>query len=210
MDERKSIPVPAAARLCAVYRLLCDLSAQGVNFVSSGDLGEALGIGAHNIRKDISHISGGGSGRSGYDTARLKKQIAEHFGLENEYRACVTGLGRLGQALVRDGQHIFKELKIVAAFDSDLNRVETIDVGVPVHPTYEITETVKRLNIDTAILTVPDPTAQECAERLITGGIKGIMNFTATHLKVKGGVTVRNIDLAGEFKILSALMFLGG
>jgi redox-sensing transcriptional repressor len=185
------------------------LSEQGVRVVSSGDLGGALGIGAHNIRKDIGYISAGGSGRNGYDVERLKKLIAERFGLDNEYRACIAGLGRLGRALARDGQHIFKELKIVACFDSDVNLVETVDVGVPVYPSYEITETVKRLNVNTAILTVPDPNAQECAERLVKGGVKGIMNFTAAHLKVGDNVTVRSVDLAGEFRVLSALMFLG-
>jgi redox-sensing transcriptional repressor len=181
-----------------------------VDHVSSHELGDRLGVGAHNIRKDVGNISSSCSGRGGYDVERLKGIIAGRFGLDCEYKACVAGLGRLGRALLRDGQDIFKELKIVAGFDSDVNLVETISAGVPVYPSYEITDTVKRLGVEVAVLAVPDASAQECAGRLVRGGVRGIMNFTSERIKAGAGVTVRNVDLAGEFRVLSALMFLGG
>jgi redox-sensing transcriptional repressor len=58
-----------------------------------------------------------------------------------------------------------------------------------------------------AILAVPETSAQECADRLIKGGIKGIMNFTPERIKTKTWVKVRNVDILGEFRVLSALMF---
>jgi redox-sensing transcriptional repressor len=207
---RKGVPVPAAARLCAVYRLLGGMSERGAEFVSSGELGEMLGVGAHNIRKDIGYISNACSGRRGYGVEQLRARIAERFGFDRRHKACVVGLGRLGRALMRDGQHIFSGLEIIAAFDSDVNVVETISSDIPVYPSYDITETVKRMNIDMAILTVPEANAQECADRLINGGVKGIMNFTPERIKTSDGVKVRDIDITGEFRTLSALMFLDG
>jgi redox-sensing transcriptional repressor len=207
--SRGRISVPAVARLCSIYRLLGNLAAGGAEFVSSGELGARLGVGAHNIRKDIGYVSDISSGRSGYNIERLRRRIAERFGFGRGRMACVVGLGRLGRALMRDGERIFTGLSIAAGFDSDVNLVETISAGVPVYPSYDITETIKRLNIDIGILTVPAPAAQECADRLIKGGIKGIMNFTPEHLKTEPGVTVRDIDISGEFRVLSALMFLG-
>jgi redox-sensing transcriptional repressor len=169
-----------------------------------------LGVGAHNIRKDIGSISNACSGRRGYGVEQLRECIARRFGFGRRHRACVAGLGRLGRALLRDGQHIFSGLEIVAAFDSDVNLVETISSDVPVYPSYDITETVKRLGIDMAILAVPEANAQECADRLIKGGVKGIMNFTPERIKTGDGVKVRDIDIAGELRTLSALMFLDG
>jgi redox-sensing transcriptional repressor len=185
------------------------LSSQGVSAISSGEIGEKLGVGAHSVRKDVGCVSSSASGQGGYDVRRLKKAIAARFGFQSEYKACVVGLGQLGQALMRGGRDAFKGLRIVAGFDSDVNVVETISADVPVYPSYEITETVKRLKIEIAVLTVPDPAAQETADRLIKGGVKGIMNFTSEHIKTNADISVRNIDLTGEFRVLSALMFSG-
>ncbi|MDR0305636.1 MAG: redox-sensing transcriptional repressor Rex [Chitinispirillales bacterium] len=205
------IPLPAVARLCAIYRLLRDLSLQGVTLISSSALGEMLGVGAHNIRKDISCLmeTEAGSGKSGYDVKRLKELIAGRLGFDNEFRACVVGLGRLGLALVRNERLFGEKIRVAAGFDSDVNLVETIKAGIDVYPSYEISEVVRRLNVELAVLTVPAANAQECANRLVRGGVRGILNFTSTVIKTEPAVKVRNVDLTGELQILSALVYLG-
>ena len=206
------IPLPAVARLCAIYRLLCGLSAQEGALISSAALGEKLGVGAHNIRKDVSYLTDieGGSGRNGYDVERLKELIGRRFGLDNEFRACIVGLGRLGLALLRGERFFDDRVRVTAGFDSDINLVETIKANIDVYPAYEITEVVRRLNVELAILTVPSPAAQECADRLVQGGVRGIVNFTSAVIKTEVFVKVRNVDLTGELTILSALVSMDG
>ncbi|MDR2728274.1 MAG: redox-sensing transcriptional repressor Rex [Chitinispirillales bacterium] len=206
----KKIPIPAVSRLCAIYRLLDDLSAQGTAFVSSGALGEMLGVGAHNIRKDISYLleTAGVSAKNGYDVKRLKEQISRALGFDTEGRACIVGLGRLGLAILREELFFNDNVRVVAGFDSNINLVETIKADIGVYPSFEMTDVVKRLNVKLAILTVPSQNAQECANRLVQGGVKGIVNFTSAVIKTEPFVKVRNVDLTGELKILSALASL--
>jgi len=206
----KKIPLPAVSRLSAIYRLLCDLSAQGVEFVSSAALGEMLGVGAHNIRKDVSYLleTDGASAKNGYDVERLKGQISRALGFDTEFKACVVGLGKLGLAILRNELFFNDKMRVVAGFDSNINLVETIKVDIDVYPSFDITETVKRLDVKLAILTVPQQFAQECANRLVQGGIKGIVNFTSVVIKTEPFVKVRNVDLTSELRILSALVSL--
>jgi redox-sensing transcriptional repressor len=95
----------------------------------------------------------------------------------------------------------------VAGFDSDVNKLETIKTAIMVFPSYDIAEIVKKMGIELAIIAVPVSHAQEMADRLITGGIRGILNLTPTVITIGGNrCFVRNIDIAGELRILSAMI----
>lgn len=204
----QSIPLPAIARLCAMYQVLCDLQREDVATVSSGALGERLGVGAHNVRKDVSFLAEAGSAGAGYDVERLRTLIATRFGFQKEKRTCVVGLGRLGSAILQYERLTGEEFRIVAGFDSDINLVETIKTNISVYPAYEISETVRRLGVEMAILAVPFSAAQDSADRLTAGGVRGIINFTPAVIRTDSSVVVRNVDLTSEFRVLSALMFL--
>jgi redox-sensing transcriptional repressor len=62
---------------------------------------------------------------------------------------------------------------------------------------------VSRLQIKIGILTVPTSAAQECADKLVEAGIKGIWNFSPIQLDVPSGIIVQNVDLAQSLGVLS-------
>ncbi len=203
----EKIPQPVIKRLCMIYQLLNEMLDKGHTTVSSSELGAMLGVGSHNVRKDISCLDGVKSGGSGYDIVNLKNAIAQKFGFADQKAACVVGLGRIGTAFLEHAHNIKSEFRIVAGFDSNTNRIETIKTSVSVYPAYQISETARRFNIKIAILTVPNSAAQDAANRLIDGGVKGIINFTDTNLVIrKDDVFVRNMDVTGEMRMLSALI----
>jgi redox-sensing transcriptional repressor len=203
----EQIPSPAIQRLCLIYQQLVDLERRGIAKVSSAELGEHLGIGAHNVRKDINYLGNIGNSGAGYDVFRLKETISQSFEFNKEKRACIAGLGRIGSAILHYPQIAGGEFKIVAGFDSNINKLETIKTDIAVFPAHQIVETVKRLNIDFAVLAVPIASAQDVADRLVDGGIKGIINFVPTVIKSRRqDVIIRNIDIAGELRVLSALI----
>jgi redox-sensing transcriptional repressor len=205
----RKIPEPAVARLCALYRLLEEFEQAGNNAVSSRILGERLALGAHNIRKDISYLGEIGNTGAGYEVAKLKAHIGAHLGIDIQRKACVVGLGRLGMAIVNYQKFQQSGFPIVAGFDSNINKLETLDAAIRVYPAYMIAEVVQRMNIELAILTVPHEAAQEVANRCVEGGIKGIVNFTRAVIRpARRGVVVRTIDVTGELRILSALIAL--
>jgi len=99
--------------------------------------------------------------------------------------------------------------KIVAGFDSSINRLETIITEIPVYPTHQIEEIIKGQNIELAVLTVPGEAAENTVEKLVLAGIRGIVNFSPVILNEnRKDVYITNIDVLGEFRYLSAMFTL--
>ena len=92
--------------------------------------------------------------------------------------------------------------KIVAAFDLNPKKRSQLS-GVPIYPSAQLTETVRRLNVSLGILTVPADQAQSVAEAMIAGGIRGIWNLTPVQLCVPADVIVKREDLAASLAVLS-------
>ena len=199
------IPQPAVIRLCSIYQLLCRLAVEGVLDISSTELEEKTGVPSHTIRKDINFLGEVGTSGKGYEVAKLKGHLESNLGLNKKRKACIVGLGRLGSAILQSQLLAGEEFRIVAGFDSNINVLETITTPISVYPSYEIAEIVRRMEIELAVLAVPPAGAQEAVERLVEGGVRGIVNFAPVIIKPKRkGVFVRNIDITGELRILSA------
>jgi len=165
-----------------------------------------LGLGSHNIRKDIGFLGEIGITGSGYDILKLKNHISQKMGFDRGKKACVVGLGRMGSAIINFDKFEYNGYQIIAGFDSNINVLETIRTNIDVYPAYLIPDIVKRYEIELAVVTVPESAAQSVAEKLIKGGIKGIVNFTPFVIKpTQKNVYIRNIDVICEFDILSAL-----
>jgi len=201
-----NIPTPTIIRLCQIHRMLDQCERAGKKRVSSTQIGTELGIGAHNVRKDINYLGEVGESGAGYGIVKLKACIEEQLGIDKKKKVCVVGLGNLGMALI---EHAAKnrEYDIVAGFDSSINRLETVQTSMPVYPSSDIREIVAAKGIELAMIAVPVPAAQEIADRLIAAGIKGILNFAPTTIiSNRKDVIVRNVDVDGEVRILSAMI----
>jgi redox-sensing transcriptional repressor len=182
------------------------LEKEGISRISSPELEKKIGMPSHTIRKDINYLGEIGNTGSGYDVVRLKDHIAQKLAFEAGQKACIVGLGHLGLAILNSPAMNGGDFTIVAGFDSNVNKIETITSSVPLFPSYEIAEIVKKSGIALAIVTVPPQSAQEVCDRLVDGGIKGIVNFAQTIIRPKReGVFIRNIDITVECRILSVL-----
>ena len=200
------IPIPAINRLCAVYQLLCDLHRKGLKKLSSSELASRTGLPPHTIRKDISYLGEIGSTGMGYDIQRLKNHIFSRLGLAKKVKVCIVGLGRLGLSILESPMLADDEFTVAAGFDSNINKLETLRTSVPVFPSHEITDVVRRIGIQLGIIAVTPENAQNVADRLVEGGVEGIVNFAPVVINPgTGSCIIRNIDLAGELRILSAL-----
>jgi redox-sensing transcriptional repressor len=205
----EKLPDPTIVRLCSIYQLLCELDKRGVKKVSSTELGEQAGVMAHTIRKDINFFGEIGNTGSGYEVARLKSHLARNLGFMSEKKACVVGLGRLGCAIIQTPVLAGGEFTIVAGFDSNINKLETIKTPIGLFPSYDIAEVVGKMAIELGIIAVSPASAQEVADRLIDGGVRGIVNFAPAVITPKtNNVYVRQVDLANELRILSAMISL--
>ncbi len=202
----KKIPPPSVRRLCKIYSLLDEIEKTGDISISSKEIGRRIGVPSHSIRKDISYLKKGGGIGAGYDIKELKNHINSAFGFDVVRNACIVGIGKLGTTLLNYKDLLTQNFKIVAGFDSSINRLETVKTDIPLYPTYELPEIIKREKIELAVLTVPGRSAKKMADNLINYGIKGIVNFSPIVLsnRVKD-VFITNFDIAGEFRFLSAM-----
>jgi redox-sensing transcriptional repressor len=200
------IPEPAKERLLYLMRFLEKRSG---GRITSAEVEAATGWSSHSIRKDISCLGGeGGLGSSaGYDPQTLIPAIKQALGLGIRRRICVVGLGRLGSAYLNyQGFRPGGEFELAAGFDTNVNRVEILKSSIPLYPAYKMAEVISRFGIEMALLCVPEDAAQGAAEKLAASGIRGIVNFAPTALKLQGEVAVRNVYVIDELRSLAAAL----
>jgi len=202
------IPNATIERLCVIHNMLEQIMLDGdngvcVSHISSNRIGEIIGVAPHTVRKDVNFLDGviGQLGK-GYSVKELRLLIAQKLGL-GKRKAAVIGLGKIGTAIMEYEKFLSAQIEIVAGFDSDINRIDTIKSKIPLYPSREIGEIVRQKGIDIAFLASSSESAKVCFERLEAGGVKAILNFTPTFL-VSDKIHIRNMDLVLESTILSA------
>lgn len=207
MNNRGNIPLPTITRLCRLHGLLDLLANRGS--MSSDELGVYIGATGATVRKDLSAIGDMGRPGAKYDPEKLKAHIGNKLSLTSGKRACVVGIGKLGSAILDYNLFGSFGFEIAAGFDSNMNAIETKKTSVRLYPTYQMVEVIQRESISLALLCVPVHAAQAAVDRLVEGGIRGIINFTPTPVKsANENVFVSDIDVVSELKILSARIAL--
>jgi redox-sensing transcriptional repressor len=184
------------------YRL-CLVKFQRLGFrkVFSYNLGEEASVTAEQVRKDFSLFGIKGSKRGGYDLEYLLNAINDIFKQNGERLVILIGCGNIGQALIN--YQGFKENKIiiVAGFDLDPSKYSK-KFAIPIYPPDRIPEIVNKFRIKTAIIAVPDIAGQEICDKLMSVGIKGILNFSPVLLRVPENVVVNYVNLQNELETL--------
>ncbi|MFC1653007.1 redox-sensing transcriptional repressor Rex [Planctomycetota bacterium] len=204
---KTDLPISTISRLCMVYQLCGELEQQGAARVSSSEIGCQLDVAAHTIRKDFNHLGEMGMNGAGYEVAHLQQRLSDTLGLDRIHRACIVGLGRLGSAILAYAALGTGGFAMVAGFDASINRLETLATDVPVYPAYDIEDVVRREAIEMAIIAVPREAAQSVADALVSGGVRGMVNFAPVVIKpTSSDVVVRNINVVNEMRMLASML----
>ena len=121
--------------------------------------------------------------------------IGRIIDLEEGLNVAVIGMGNLGRAIT----HYFigkrSKLNIVAAFDVDTSKIDRVISGVKCYAMQRLSEILKEMDISIALLTVPADAAPDTTEKLVTAGVKGILNFTTVPLNVPSNVYLEEYDM---------------
>ncbi|MCR5387450.1 MAG: redox-sensing transcriptional repressor Rex [Treponema sp.] len=186
--------------------------------ITSVQLESLTGWSNTSIRKDISAIEYTGGVSNGYDTENLLKAICESLGIASDeedskkrgifHRCCIVGLGKLGAALLENSIFYDTAYSIIAGFDANVNRTEILSASFPLYPASKMSQVIPEQKIEYAILTVPNESAQSMAERLVSCGIKGIVNYTSVILSLSKDVAVENVSPVTAMNNLSAKISL--
>jgi len=199
------IPDETVRRLPIYLRGLMVSADQGREHISSQSLASFVGIDAWQIRKDLSYFGDFGTPGVGYNIDRLARGIKKTLRLDVIRRAALVGVGDLGSALLAYPGFRVYGLDIVAAFDIDPQKIGSTVNGVEIEDPAQIA-TLRRRQINVAIIAVPREAAQATADRLVAAGIKGILNFAPCKLVTPRRVKIITLDIAMELARLPYYM----
>lgn len=200
--KQKKIPKATAKRLPLYYRYFSHLYNTGVTRVSSAQLSESMKVDSATIRRDFSYFGALGKRGYGYDVETLMNFFKDQLSQDKLTNIALVGIGNLGQALLQYNFRKDNNIRISAGFDVDDHLVGTIQENVPIYHVDDLVNQLQDQQIKVAILTVPVDNAQEMTDRLVEGGIKGILNFTPLRVTVPKDVRVHNVDLTNELQAL--------
>ena len=176
-------------RMPRYLRKLDELSAAGVERISSNELGQLLGLTPSQIRQDFSCFGEFGQQGYGYNLVSLRQSIAKILGMDRNYSAVVIGVGHLGHALVDHFDFGSCGFSLKAAFDLK----EDMGGKVPVYEFTSLGDFCATTPIDVAVVCVPMDHAQEATDAAVKAGVKAIWNFTNAVLEVPDGIIKEDI-----------------
>lgn len=197
----EAVPRATIRRLPRYLRALEGLG--GSDSVSSEELAEAAYTNAAIVRRDLSLLGFSGVRGVGYDVGRLRAHIRTELGITADVRVGIAGAGNLGRALANYGGFGRRGFRVVALYDIDPEKVGGEVAGVPVRHLDRLADDGRSGEIDIGIIATPGSVAQEVAEGFAAAGVRSILNFAPTRVRVSEGVEVRQVDLATELQILS-------
>jgi redox-sensing transcriptional repressor len=190
-------------RLSLYLRRLEGFLRQGVRKVSSGQLGEALGITDAQVRKDLTYLGHLGQPGIGYPVRELVVALRRALGIDRDWAVVMVGVGNLARALLRYRGFQQRGFRIVALFDSDPAKVgQTVD-GLKVHAPEAMAEVIAATGAELGVVAVPSEAAQAVADALVAAGVRGVLNFAPVVLRLPDSVSLVSVDLTVQLEQLA-------
>lgn len=200
---RNRIPDVAVRRLPVYLRVLTELQEEQVDIISSAELSRRTGFSSEQIRKDLAYFGAFGTRGVGYSTSQLGARIRRILGLSEGVNVALVGAGNLGTALARYNLNRHKDVRIVAIFDNDWDKIGKRIEDLEILPMADFPRVAAELGIKMAILAVPAQAAQAVVDQMVSCGIEAILNFSPAKLDDRGKVHIQSIDLSIELQALA-------
>lgn len=201
--KEQTISKATIDRLPLYYRTLRLAQDDGMDIISSDELGRRLELTPEQIRKDLALFGQFGKKGVGYYVNELKFNVGKILGLDNHWNIAIVGIGHLGVALANYQNFIALGFNLVALFDNDPNIIGKTVNHVKVKSIDELQSCAKNLKIDIGVIAVPAQFAQQVADKLVKANIKGIWNFAPLKMRVPEDVKIVNEDLSVGLSRLS-------
>ena len=197
---------PLIRRLPVYNRYLRALEEEGVQQISSQELGERMRMTPSQIRQDINTLGGEGRQGYGYQVHSLREHIRKIIGLDRTHRMVIIGAGRIGRAIASYEEFTEEGFETAALFDADTQRVAAPFERAPVYPMEELKNRLPGLNADIGVLALPAQAAQDALDQLYEAGVRSIWNFAPVDLHYPEDMAVVNVHLSDSLQILTYKM----
>ncbi len=190
-------------RMSVYLRCLNELAAEGIKTVSSETIAKRFHLNSAQIRKDLAYFGEFGVRGVGYYVEELCEHLTKILGLNKEHRVAIIGAGRLGTALTDYYGFTQSNFIVSALFDTDKNKIGQKVRDVIIYDIKDFDQVAKKDKIDVVVITVPAQFAQSVLEQVTKAGIKAVMNFAPTPLRVEDNVKLKTVDLTISLESLS-------
>jgi redox-sensing transcriptional repressor len=199
----KKIAESTVRRLSIYLRFLEEFEGKGLATISSDELARRGGTTSAQVRKDLSFFGSFGKRGLGYSVPELAESLRDILGLGREWRVIIVGAGKIGAALAQYRGFHQRGFRIVAAYDTNPDKIgRTLD-GVEVRDSGSLEGDIARNRPDIAVIAVPSEHAQETLDRLVRAGVTAVLNFAAAQIHAPPEITVKTVNMAMELEGLT-------
>ena len=193
-------------RLSLYLQVLESYAARSLQTISSDELAAEGGTTSAQVRKDLSFFGSFGKRGLGYSVPELSRQLREILGLGREWRVFIIGAGKIGAALAQYRGFRQRGFTIVAVYDNSPAVIGRRWEGFEVRDIAQLERDAAREKPDIAVLAVPAEHSQAVVDRIVSAGIKAILNFAPAQLHVPDGVALKSVNMAMELEGLSFML----
>ncbi len=197
------LPEKTIERLSLYRRVLLNYKDNNNEFIFSHELAALLHITPVQVRRDIMLMGYTGTLRKGYAVLELIENISQILDDDQKSCAVVIGMGHLGKAITNYFNSKRSKIEIVAAFENNSSKVDTIISGIRTYHIDNLEMILEESGATIAILALSPRQAQEITERLVSTGVRGILNFTSVPIKVPEEIFLENYDMVTSMEKLA-------
>jgi len=203
MLRKYKIPDATIGRLSLYSRYLKEADEKGMTTISSQHIARATGVTPAQVRKDLAYFGEFGTRGVGYNSRELYNYIMKILGLDKRWSIAIIGAGNLGRALSQYKGFQQRGFDVICIFDNDPKKIGKKLANIDIYSLDMLEEKVKELDIDLGIIAVPALAAQDVADKLVSVGIRGIINFAPVNITVTENIILRRVDLAAQLEYLT-------
>ena len=190
-------------RLSLYLRFLEESTNRGLVTISSDELARRGGTTSAQVRKDLSFFGSFGKRVLAYSVPELTESLREILGLRRDWQVIIVGAGKIGTALAQYRGFRQRGFRVTAVYDRDPKKIGTQWDTLTVRDMAEIERDIAKEHPDIAVLTTPAEEAQVVVDRLVSAGMRALLNFAPIQLQVPADVTLKNVNMAMELEGLS-------
>lgn len=167
----------------------------GQTHIFSHEIARIQHITAVQVRRDIMLIGYTGTLRKGYNVKELISLIGRILDTDDGLNVAVVGVGNLGRAIINYFKGKRTKLSIVAAFDSNPEKIGNTYSDVRCYDIADTDRIIEEKDISIGIITVTAESAAEISDKLVKAGIKGILNYTPKPVNVPAHIYLEEYDM---------------
>lgn len=197
-----NLPGNTVERLSNYRRILFNLENEEKTHIHSHQLAHLLRINPAHVRRDLMLIGFSGDIHKGYEIPKLIKSIGKAIDCVHVQKVAFAGVGDMGRAVADFFNHQDTKLQVAATFRIG----QEPGLQFPDVKCYNISrmkEIMRQESIELCVLAVPHSFVNDISKIIVDAGVKGILNFTSSRLKVPKEIYVENYDMISKLEKLA-------